>query len=177
MKTKFLFTIYLLIVLVPLRAQNYHVCDQEALNKSITRCSKPYKVLYIFCTYCHPAKYNMYLDSLVSQHHSDSIAFFPITCQNTEEVLPYIVKHDIKNFIYFVKTKKNGKRIGMFVFDNPIKQACEVLERYDSTHIENVGAGGYIILDENNRPIMWSDFKEKKYSQDFMLLRNFILAH
>lgn len=177
MKTKFLFTLYLLLVLIPLRAQNYYVSDEATLNKYITRCSKPYKILYIFCTYCRPAKYNMSLDSLITRHNSDSIAFFPITCQRTEEWLPYIVKHSIKSYIYFVEPKDKGKRIGIFVFENPVKQASLVLEKFDSIHTKNIGAGGYIILNEKNQPIIWSDFKARKYYQDYRNLIDFIKRH
>lgn len=160
-----------------MQAQNYYQFDEEGFDKYVRASKKPYKILYIFCTYCNPPQYNMSIDSLVIQHKSDSIEFIPFTCQFKEEGLPYIVKHGIQSHIYFVEPiKRKRKRFGFIVIENPVNDASKILERFDSVHT-NTGAGGYIILDAENRPIMWSDYKTQKDGQSFLELKEFIRRH
>ena len=177
MKRSFLSTLLLLAVLIPLQAQKYYVCGEEDLVRYVSTSEKPYRILFIFCTYCHPVQHNLSLDSLMAQHKSDSIEYFPLTCQSTQEGLPYLMKHGFQTPVYFVnRNKPKKKRWGIFVFENPVSDAVKILARFDDAHT-NIGAGGYLILDRENRPILWSDYKKKKFDQSFMELKDFIRKH
>lgn len=176
--------VLLLGSLLPVKAQNAVLCTAGQLDSLILNNTKPYKILYVYCTYCKPAQYNKTLDSLIVAHNSDSIAFFPVTYESWNDVAPYLVKHKMENRVYMLQSEKKNKRfLFVTVGPNPVAEAADYLLKFDSSAV-NVGLGGYVILDRNNRPILHSDYKisypvQKKtgVDPDYMALLDFIRRH
>lgn len=177
MKSKMFIILSLFVVFsLPIETQKAYACNADTLEAYIKGYKKPYKILYNFCTYCRSAKYNRELDSLVTTHNSDSIAFFTITGEYDQSTVKYLKKNDINSIVYFLKPKKK-KRFAIISFDNPVADVSNfILERF-CKEATRLGAGGYIILDKNNTPIMWSDYKRDKNDMEYFALADFIQKH
>ena len=160
----------------PLVAQNYYISDENELAQSIRACKKPYKILYVLCTYCRPAKYNQSLDTLITKHNSDSIAFFPISAEFATGGPEYLKKYGINSTVYFLN-EREAKKIWFFRFDNPVRQVSDFIKDMSHNKAIHVGAGGFVILDEDNLPITWSDYKNNKFENDYLRLKEFITKH
>ncbi len=160
----------------PIAAQNYYNGNEKELAQCIRDCKKPYKILYILCTYCRPAKYNQSLDTLITEHHSDSIAFFPISAEFTTGGVEYLKKYGINSTVYFLNERK-AKIVGLIRVDNPVRQVSDFIRDMSDNKATHVGAGGFVILDKNNMPVTWSDYKNNKFEKDYALLKEFIMNH
>lgn len=160
----------------PLVAQNYYNSNENELAQCIRDSKKPYKILYVLCTYCRPAKYFQSLDTLITKHNSDSIAFFPISAEFTTGGPKCFKKYGIKSTVYFLK-EREAKKIWFLRFDNPVRQVSDFIRDMSHNKAIHVGAGGFVILDKDDLLVTWSDYKNNKFEKDYLRLKEFITKH
>lgn len=164
--------------------QNWKEWQPDSLSMAIRRDNKPYKIIYVFCTWCKSSCTieNYAIDKLIAEHNSDSISYWPICGDSQEEAYDYIKGYNFCipiNMIKFAQTKRHG-----IITTNAAALTSNYIRDNFDKEADKLGSGGYIILNRNNKPIKRSDYslnykyiKSRKEDHDFSSLVDFVVTH
>lgn len=132
-----------------------NVLSDKTLTDSITRSSKPYKLVYILCDYCQPSV-ERFPELLNRLKEHENVAIFPVCAQDIAAVSAYMGRSSLSVPVYLINLNRKRRLIDFY---NPIKAVCKYMDKCLGVSTEKMGASDYCLLDKDNNVILRTDWE------------------